>query len=186
MLRLLSIIASQAPFKPNLSKLAQKTNIHRNTLNNYFQFLTQANLIQLIYPKNHSISALQKPDKIFLNNTNLLYVLADQPPNISTVREHFAASQLSVNHQIRQPKECDFLVKELLKLLTSIIKTTKLKPLNNCIVKSLSMPKSHRPFGSKGLEPYFKRSKATACPPKCNGGGKNLPNRSDLKGVPKL
>ncbi len=110
MLRLLGIIAVQAPFKPNLSKLAQKTGIHRNTLNNYFQFLMQANLIQLLYPKNYSISALQKPEKIFLNNTNLLYALADQPPNIGTVREHFAISQLSVAHQISQPKEGDFLI----------------------------------------------------------------------------
>jgi len=110
MLRLLSIIASQAPFKPNVSKLARKTGIHRNTLNNYFQFLAKAKLIRLLFPKNYSIAALQKPEKIFLDNPNLLYAMADQPPNIGTVREHFALSQISVAHQIRQPKEDDFLV----------------------------------------------------------------------------
>ena len=36
--------------------------------------------------------------------------MADQPPNIGTVREHFAMSQLSVNHQVRQPKEGDLLI----------------------------------------------------------------------------
>jgi len=110
MLRLISIIAVQSPFKPNLSKLARKTGIHRNTINNYLLFLSKANLIHLLYPIKYSTASLQKPEKIFLNNSNLLYAMADQPPNTGSVREHFAMSQLSAVHQISQPKEGDFLI----------------------------------------------------------------------------
>ena len=110
LLQLLGIISVQVPFKPNLSSLARKSGLHRNTLNNYLQYLEQAHLIRLLYTKAYSTAALQKPDKVFLNNTNLLYALSEQPPNVGTVREHFALSQLTVNHQVRQSPKADFLV----------------------------------------------------------------------------
>ena len=110
LLHLLTIIAAQVPFKPNISKLANKTNIHRNTLNSYLQYLAQANLIHLLYSKSFSTASLQKPQKIFLNNTNLIYALAESPPDIGTIREHFAISQISVSHQLSQSDQSDFLV----------------------------------------------------------------------------
>lgn len=110
LLHLLTIIAAQVPFKPNLSKLASKTGLHRNMLNNYLQYLAQANLIHLLYSKPYSTASLQKPQKIFLNNTNLIYALAELPPDIGTVREHFAISQLSESHQLNQSDQADFLV----------------------------------------------------------------------------
>lgn len=89
MMQLLYVIAQQVPFKPNISALAEKTEIHRNSLNSYLHYLEQAKLIALLHPTGNSVSTLQKPEKIYLNNTNLLYALADKQVERGNLRETF-------------------------------------------------------------------------------------------------
>lgn len=110
MLQLLQIIAEQVPFKPNLVKLSGKTDIHRNTIANYLYFLEKAKLINLLYSSGPSISSLQKPDKIFLNNTNLMKAMAVENPNTGMLRETFFLNQLLVGHEVNQSKQADFIV----------------------------------------------------------------------------
>lgn len=109
-LQLLYIISQQVPFSPNLSDLARKTTIHRNSLNDYLYYLEEARLLYLLQPQNYSVASLQKPEKIYLNNTNLLYALSEDNPNSGTIREVFFYNQLAGLHQISQSKEADFLV----------------------------------------------------------------------------
>jgi hypothetical protein len=109
-LQLLYIISQQVPFSPNLSDLSRKTTIHRNSLNDYLYYLEEARLLHLLQPKNYSVASLQKPEKIYLNNTNLLYALSEENPNSGTIREVFFYNQLSGLHNISQSKEADFLV----------------------------------------------------------------------------
>lgn len=108
MLQLIYIIAQQAPFKPNIMKLAQKSEIHRNSMSNYLYFLEEARLISLLYPSGISIATLQKPEKIYLNNTNLMYAMAPEMTNAGNIRETFFYSQLRVDHFMRQHKTADF------------------------------------------------------------------------------
>lgn len=110
LLQLLYIIAQQVPFKPNLSSLAQKTQIHRNSLSNYLVYLSEAKLIALLYPKNYSISSLQKPEKIYLENTNFMYALNEAKENIGTIRETFFYNQVRNKHDISLSSKVDFLV----------------------------------------------------------------------------
>lgn len=110
MLQLMYVIAQQVPFKPNLVALAEKTSIHRNSLNNYLHYLEQAKLISLLQPAGRSVSILQKPEKIYLNNTNLLYALAEQQVEIGHLRETFFLSQLFVVSKVHMPKQGDFFV----------------------------------------------------------------------------
>ncbi len=109
-LHLIGIIAQQVPFKPNLSDLAVKTTIHRNTLHSYLSYLEQAKIVQLLYPSGISTAMLKKPEKIFLNNSSILKALGGQNVNKGTIRETFVLSQLSVEHQVHYPKTGDFLV----------------------------------------------------------------------------
>lgn len=109
-LQLIYVIAQQVPFKPNLSNLAAKTTIHRNSLNNYLYYLEQAKIISLLYPIGNSIAVLQKPEKIVLNNTTLLNALAEEKSLIGTIRETFFVSQLQVFHKIELPKQGDFII----------------------------------------------------------------------------
>ena len=110
LLQLVYVIAQQVPFKPNISSLAIKTNIHRNSLNNYLYYLEQAKILSLLFPAGNSTAVLQKPEKIFLNNTTLLAALGEQKPNIGTVRETFFLSQLQTLHKVQLPKQGDFYV----------------------------------------------------------------------------
>jgi hypothetical protein len=65
-------------------------------------------------------SYIKKPDKIYLNNTNLFEVLCKEP-KIGTIRETFFASQMQYQHQLHYPKIGDFLVDEkYLFVLTSL------------------------------------------------------------------
>ena len=109
-LQLIEVISGQVPFKPNIKSLAEKTQIHRNSINSYLHYLEKAKIISLLYPSGQSTSVLQKPEKIFLQNTCLLYALANEHVELGNVRETFFHSMLSVHHKIHAPKEGDFLV----------------------------------------------------------------------------
>lgn len=110
MLQLLYILAENVPFKPNLSALAEKSQIHRNSVNNYLYFLEQARLIRLLYAEGISVATLQKPEKIYLDNTNLAFALAHSQPDKGNLRETFFYNQLSQDHTVRQSKAADFLI----------------------------------------------------------------------------
>jgi len=109
-LQLIYVIAQQVPFKPNMTTLAEKTSIHRNSLTNYLHYLEQAKILSLLYPAGISTATLQKPEKIYLNNTSLLYALAEEGAELGAVRETFFLSQIAVNHTVQMPKQGDFIV----------------------------------------------------------------------------
>jgi predicted AAA+ superfamily ATPase len=109
-LQLIYVIAQQVPFKPNLTKLAAKTNIHRNSLNNYLHFIEQAQIITALHPVGRSTATLQKPEKLYLNNTNLLYALAENQVEKGNVRETFLLSQIKPQHDIHIPPHGDFII----------------------------------------------------------------------------
>ena len=112
MLQLLYILSENVPFKPNISALAKKSQIHRSTVGNYLYFLEQAKLIRALYPPGISVALLQKPEKLYLDNTNLSYALSLQEPDIGNIRETFFASQVGKDYRLNYPKKGDFLVND--------------------------------------------------------------------------
>jgi uncharacterized protein len=108
MLQLMYIVSQGVPFKPNINSLSNKTQIHRNTIRNYLHFLSEARLIYLLYPSSPGVAALQKPEKVYLNNTNLLFALSEQAPSIGTIREVFFNNQLNVVHRVNYSSSTDF------------------------------------------------------------------------------
>ena len=110
MLQLLYVIASNVPFKPNITQLSEKSQIHRNTVNSYLHFLEQARLIRLLYPGGISVATLQKPEKIYLDNPNIAFVLSHENPDKGNLRETFFLNQVSQKHHVNYPKQGDFMV----------------------------------------------------------------------------
>ncbi|QEC53457.1 hypothetical protein EDD80_103212 [Anseongella ginsenosidimutans] len=106
--QLLLIIAESAPFIPNVSKISEKIGINRATLLSYLHYLQEIGLTRNLFRSASGISRLQKPDKIYLENTNLAYILGNA--NIGNVRETFFANQLDHQHQLLFPEKGDFLV----------------------------------------------------------------------------
>ncbi len=108
--KLLSVIAESVPFHPNISKLSERIGVMRDTLVRYLYYLERAGLIALVHRHRKGISKLSKPEKIYLNDTNLVYALQGNSANIGTVRETFFRSQLSVNYDVKIPDKGDFIV----------------------------------------------------------------------------
>jgi len=111
--QLLYILATNVPFKPNISKLAEKTDISRNIIVEYLHYLDGARLINSLSAAGRSTSILQKPDKIFLENTNLLYALTPESVDKGTLRETYFMNQLkNAGHEVKLPLKGDFLVND--------------------------------------------------------------------------
>ncbi|MFA5647243.1 MAG: AAA family ATPase [Bacteroidales bacterium] len=99
--RLVSIIAQNAPFKPNLVKISNDIGIHRNTLISYIFHLEKAKLLTLLYPAGSNISILQKPESVILSNTNLTHLLSSVTPTRELLVNTFALSHLGAMHPIK-------------------------------------------------------------------------------------
>lgn len=110
--KLLMVIAKSVPFIPNTSELAGIIGIARQTLLAYFNYLEESMLITQLFKQNRGMGLLQKPDKIFLENTNLLYVLAAENTSIGTVRETFTLNQLKKSYKVQFSPKSDFFVEE--------------------------------------------------------------------------
>lgn len=108
--KLLKIISGSVPFKPNMNALSIRTGISLNTMKNYIHLLNDAQLLQLLYVEDKGINSLNKPEKVYLNNTNLMYNQQDDNANIGSVRETFFLNQLNSNYKTNASKEADFLV----------------------------------------------------------------------------
>lgn len=111
--KLISIIARLVPYKPNISKLANQIGVTRETLLRYLFYLEKAQIIKWLGKDTFGINYLNKPEKLFLQNTNLIYALAEESANIDSIRESFVINQLSVNHNVAYPERGDFMVDNL-------------------------------------------------------------------------
>lgn len=108
--RLLLIISQSAPFIPNISKLSERIGINRETLLTYLWHLSEANLVYPLYRDSFGISKLQKPDKLYLENTNLMVVLGGESVNMGNIRETFFLNQFKYIHKLEFTERGDFLV----------------------------------------------------------------------------
>jgi predicted AAA+ superfamily ATPase len=108
--QLLYIIAQSVPFKPNINKIAEMTGIHRNQVKDYFHYMEQAGLIMQLQSDTGGVRALGKVEKVYLNNPNLIYSLANETANTGNLRETFFLNQMSVNHRVVSSDKADFVI----------------------------------------------------------------------------
>ncbi len=100
---LLMYLAENIPFEVNIAKLTTYLELNKQTVLSYLNSLHRAELITLLYTDIDSVTKLQKPDKIYIHNTNILCALA-QSVNIGTIRECFVVNQLSTKHKVEYGK----------------------------------------------------------------------------------
>jgi len=101
--QLFYVIATSPPLKPNIKKLSERIGLSRNILLQYIYHLEQADIFNLLQSPRKGISFLQKPEKIYFDNPNLLYSIAPTQLDIGTVRETFVLNQLKAKHTIHYP-----------------------------------------------------------------------------------
>jgi predicted AAA+ superfamily ATPase len=90
--------------------LSVNIGINRATLLSYLHYLCETNLTKHLYKDSFGVSKLQKPDKIFLENTNLSCLLAEHNANLGNLRETFFFNQLDYKHKVEYPEKGDFIV----------------------------------------------------------------------------
>lgn len=109
--RLLGAVSTTSPYVPNMTKLAGLLQISDyRTLGKYLHLLEEAQLLNLLRTEKKGNKKLQKPDKIYLNNTNLTHALGYGQADTGTARETFFFNQLRVNEKVNHTKKGDFTV----------------------------------------------------------------------------
>lgn len=109
--QLVAILSDSVPFKVNISDLSRTVGLSRDVLLRLLKALDRANLIKGIKAEGSAMGYLTKPDKIYLNNTNLLLALNSVDKNIEgTVRETFFMNQMIQAHEVKSSKTGDFII----------------------------------------------------------------------------
>jgi uncharacterized protein len=108
--QLLAIISKSVPFKPNISSIATMLGASRNSIADYCLYIEEAGLIAQLRDNTGGIRGLGKVDKIYLDNTNLIYNLAQDTPNIGNIRETFFFNQTKVNYDVIASPISNFLI----------------------------------------------------------------------------
>jgi len=100
------------PYKPNIKTLAEQIGVTRETLLRYLFYLEKAQIVKWIGKDAQGINYLNKPEKLYLQNTNLIYALAQSLTNQGNVGETFFLNQLMVGNTVTYPDKGDFLVND--------------------------------------------------------------------------
>lgn len=108
--QLLAIVAQSVPFKPNMSKIAEMLNISRNNISDYLLYMEEAGMLAQLRNGTKGVRALGKIDKVYLDNTNLVYNLANDNENTGNIRETFFLNQTRINHQVVSSTFGDFTI----------------------------------------------------------------------------
>ncbi len=108
LLKLMTIISTLAPFKPNMTKLASQIQASRNSIEDYLLYMEKAGMIAQLRTGASGLGALGKAEKIYLDNPNIMYALAGEGLDIGNVRETFFFNQMRVRHTVTASKISDF------------------------------------------------------------------------------
>ena len=101
---LMGIISSGVPYEVDATKLSGVIGIHRTTVINYLYMLDKAKMLNMLFAESKTIKKLQKPDKIYIENPNMLYALSSGTVEIGTARETFCINQLRASHDVEYGK----------------------------------------------------------------------------------
>ena len=108
--KMLYIISHSVPFRVNITKLSESVDVSRNTIIQYLKYLHKAQIINYLNTASKGYGYLSKPEKIYLNNTNIIYAMSQENADIGNLRETFFMNQLSVLHQVNFSIESDFII----------------------------------------------------------------------------
>ncbi|NPA74243.1 MAG: ATP-binding protein [Epsilonproteobacteria bacterium] len=111
--KLIEFICVSSPYTPNMQTLLSNIDMHKNEYSElymYLDFLQKAKILRLCKSANKKDKILTKPEKIYLNNTNLHFAYCNNS-EIGTLRESFFASMME-DYELYIPKQGDFLVDE--------------------------------------------------------------------------
>ena len=105
---LLVVIAESVPFKPNYKKLAEVTGISRNDIADYIYYMERAGMLMSLHDTTQGIRSIGKSHKLYVDNTNLMYVLSPENIDKGNLRETFFLNQMRVKFPVIASQKADF------------------------------------------------------------------------------
>lgn len=111
--QLLMVVAKSVPFKPVIQKLADVTGINRNNISDYLIYMERAGMITQLRDSTGGIRGIGKVEKLYIDNTNLIYTLTPREAEIGNVRETFFMNQMRVRHDIVSSSISDFQINDM-------------------------------------------------------------------------
>lgn len=106
--KLLAVVAQSVPFKPVMDSLATVIGVSRNVLPGYFLYMEQAGMIGQLRDDTGGIRGIGKVEKVYLDNTNMAYLLGSQATDIGNIRETFFYNQTRVVSDVISSRISDF------------------------------------------------------------------------------
>lgn len=110
--RLMSIVTQNAPFKPDYSSIANALGISRNVVPDYLHYMERAGMIGQLRDETGGLRSLGKVEKVYVDNTNLMYALNPSNANVGNLRETFFYNQTRVVRDVISSKISDFVIGE--------------------------------------------------------------------------
>lgn len=110
--KLLGLLSELVPYSPNIQKISDQLNIPRQRVLVFLDYLDRADVLNALKAPQKSDSALTKPDKVFLENSNLIHALAMTEPNTGTERETFFMNAVGAKNTLSFPVRGDFMVND--------------------------------------------------------------------------
>ncbi len=110
--QMLSIVAQNAPYKPEAQALANELHISRNNVSDYLLYMEKAQMIGQLRDDTGGMRGLGKVEKVYLDNTNIQYALVGEKAEIGNVRETFFYNQTQVTQEVIASRVSDFCIGE--------------------------------------------------------------------------
>ena len=108
--QLMAVVAESVPFKPNMSKLAAILAVSRNNISDYLLYMEEAGMIGQLRAPTAGVRKLGKVEKVYLDNTNIIYNLVGDRLNRGNLRETFFFNQMRLKHTVTNTPTGDFMV----------------------------------------------------------------------------
>ncbi len=111
--KILTMLCTTVPYKPNMTTLAQAVEVDIKTLYTYLNALSSGKIVRMVSSYARGEEIIKKPEKIYLDNPNMFKAIC-QGSDVGSIRESFFASALqNSQHEIQVSKKGDFIVNDL-------------------------------------------------------------------------
>lgn len=111
--KLMYMLACSVPYKPNYTNLARDLDISRNTLPDYIEHLEKSGLFNALRENSTGDALLQKAEKLYLSNANIIYALGLNKQDEGTIRETMFFAWMKEKHNVYASKISDFEIDDI-------------------------------------------------------------------------
>jgi len=109
--KLFYLVAVSQPFIPNISRISSQLGISKEYIYTHIEELEKGGLFLLLYPNKEGFKLLRKPQKIYLENTNLFYLIEEEKGfaiQKGNIRETFFINQVLSSEKLYSYETVDF------------------------------------------------------------------------------